>query len=395
MPRHIPSPRSAARIAGSARALVRLGAAALLPLALAACGPQPEQPGKERSASENPPREGFVAVTPQQISASQIVVAPVSAGSAATLIFPATVTSTPGGSARVDARASGVIIALGKSPGDPVKRGEVLARIESAEAAGLAAQASAAQARVTELAANAERERRLYEARVTARQDLEGAQANLAVARAELQRARAAAQAAGVAGDGRSLAVTSPIAGRITAAPAVLGSFVSAGTQLYRVVDPAATQIELAVPAADSAAVTPGARVTLILPGKRELAGRVRTITPALNADSRSATAIVTLDQPSADVQPGAFLQARLQRPAPADIARIAVPEDAVQTVGGREVVFRQVKGGFQAVPVRTGERSGGMVTLLSGLAAGTLIATTNAFLLKAELGKGEAEHAH
>src|SRR5690606_29728254 len=121
---------------------------------------------------------------------------------------------------------------------DYVQRGETLARIESGDAAAMAAQRSAAQARVTELSAAYERERRLFEANVTARQDLEAARANLAVASAELARAEAAVAAAGVSGDGRSLAVTSPLSGRVTAAPIVLGSFVNAGEELYRVLNP-------------------------------------------------------------------------------------------------------------------------------------------------------------
>ena len=384
-----PTPRTLGLAAGLAALALTAGAIAFWPDSTAPAGHAGHNDG------EAPHKEGFVAVTPEQIAASQITLAKADAGSAATRVFPATVASSPSGSARIDARAAGVVLTIAKSLGDSVRKGEVLARIESAEAAGLASQVHAAQARVTELSANAARERRLYDAKVTARQDLEGAEANLAVARAELQRARSAAQAAGVAGDGRSLAVISPIAGRITAAPAVLGSFVSAGTELYRVVDPAAIRIEVAVPASDAGAIAAGDTATLILPDKRELAGQVRSITPALNPESRSATALVTLAGPATDLQPGAFLQARIRPSAAINTDHIAVPEDAVQTVEGRDVVFRRVKGGFEAVPVRSGERAGGMVTILSGLAPGTMIATTNAFLLKAELGKEGAEHAH
>ncbi len=61
----------------------------------------------------------------------------------------------------------------------------------------------------------------------------------------------------------------------------------------------------------------------------------------------------------------------------------------------GRDVVFVRTDAGFQARAVQTGSRSGGMVTILSGLDVGQAIATDNAFLLKAELEKEEAEHGH
>ena len=64
------------------------------------------------------------------------------------------------------------------------------------------------------------------------------------------------------------------------------------------------------------------------------------------------------------------------------------VPQDAVQTLGEQSVVFVRTKTGFKARPIRIGSRSGGMVAIADGLAAGTPIATINAFLLKAELEK-------
>ncbi len=52
--------------------------------------------------------------------------------------------------------------------------------------------------------------------------------------------------------------------------------------------------------------------------------------------------------------------------------------------------MFVRTPQGFRAQTVRIGSRSGGLATVTSGLKAGTPIATTNAFLLKAELGKNE-----
>ena len=161
--------------------------------------------------------EGLVLIEQEQIRTAEIEVAAVQTGAAVELVFPATVAASPTASARIDARASGVVRSVGKTLGDYVRQGETVARIESADAAALASQLSAARARVTELSAAYERERRLFEANVTARQDLEAARANLDVARSELNRSQAAVAAAGVSGDGRSLAVTSPLSGRVTA----------------------------------------------------------------------------------------------------------------------------------------------------------------------------------
>ena len=348
---------------------------------------------QEESAAETP--EGVITLSEEQIGEAGIQLAAVRSGAAVELVFPATVAASPTASARIDARASGVVRSVGKTLGDYVARGETVARIESADAAALASQVSAASARVSELSAAYERERRLFEENVTARQDLEAARANLSVARSELQRAQAAVAAAGVSGDGRSLAVTSPLAGRITAAPIVLGAFVDAGEELYRVVDPNGLQIEVALPSAEASRIQPGDKAVLVVGDGREIGARVRSVTPSLDPESRSATAVLSLSRGVPGLQPGAFLQARIRPSGEIDRDRIAVPEDAIQVVEGQDVVFVRTKTGFQARAVELGTRSAGQVTILSGLREGWRIAVANAFLLKAELGKEGATHGH
>ena len=63
-----------------------------------------------------------------------------------------------------------------------------------------------------------------------------------------------------------------------------------------------------------------------------------------------------------------------------------------MQTLNGRDVVFVRTPQGFRARPVTTGLHSSGRIEVGSGLRAGETIATRNAFLLKAELGKGAGE---
>ena len=68
---------------------------------------------------------------------------------------------------------------------------------------------------------------------------------------------------------------------------------------------------------------------------------------------------------------------------------------DAVQTVEGRSVVFVTDEKGFRVTPVLAGRRAGDRVEILNGLSGDERVAGSNAFLLKAELAKGEAEHGH
>jgi len=89
---------------------------------------------------------------------------------------------------------------------------------------------------------------------------------------------------------------------------------------------------------------------------------------------------------------PGQLVQARIFASGGAVKGGVMVPQDAVQTIGERSVVFVRTAKGFRVQTVQIGSRSGGMVSIVSGLNAGTQIATTNAFLLKAEIEKESAE---
>lgn len=375
-------------------AIIGLAVAALILInPFSNLAPEADQSAEDEVNSADHGSSDAIAITTAQMQTAGIELVKVAPGSAIELIFPATVSATPTGSARVDARAGGVVRRITKTLGDPVGRGEILAMIESAEAAALASQRAAARARVTELQSSYAREKQLFDANVTARQDLEAAQANLAVARSELSRADAAVAAAGVSGDGRSLAVTSPLGGRITAAPAILGSYVMAGEELFRIVDPNRLQIEVAIPSADAGRIAPGDRAAVMLSSGGEVAGRVRSVTPSLDAESRSAVAVLTLTEAAPGLQPGAFVQAKIFPEGETASSGFSVPEDAVQEIEGKSVVFIRQRGGFRVQPVQTGSRSGGRVAILSGLNGSETIAGKNAFLIKAQLGKAGAAH--
>lgn len=188
--------------------------------------------------------------------------------------------------------------------------------------------------------------------------------------------------------------VVSPISGRLTSFTASLGAFVQSETELFRVADPSRLQLEAAVSSQDAARVSPGDRASVELASGGSRATVVRAVTPSLNAETRSATVVLTLQGDGA-LAPGQLVRVRLvpQRGgAKGSPAGLVVPEEAVQSLGGRDVVFVRTAAGFQARPVLVGQRGPGRVEILSGLAAGQSVATRNAFLLKAELSKGSKE---
>lgn len=352
----------------------------------------PPTPDPTEAAAPSKP-SNTVAMTQQALSASQITVAPAASGELdAAILASATVEATPDAEAVLTARAPGTVSRIMVRIGDPVRAGQTLALVESRDASQIAADRSAASARVTLAARQLERERGLLAQGVTPRADYESAQANLAVAQADARRASAAAGAARVSGDGRSVAVVSPVSGRVTNAGANLGQFVAAETELFRVADPSRLQITASVPPADAGRVREGDRVELTTTDGRTIEGRVRSATGVVDPQSRTATVVVTPTAGGSTLAPGQLVQARILASGGAAKSGVMVPQDAVQTLGSDSVVFVRTGQGFRAQRVQIGSRSGGMVAITGGLAAGTQIAITNAFLLKAEIEKESAE---
>lgn len=328
----------------------------------------------------------------REIAAAGILTEPALSGTVgAEILAPAAATAQPNGVAALTAHAEGIIVRLNKRLGDPVQAGEVLAVVDSKDAAQLASDRASADARALLARRIAAQEETLYQAGATSKRSLETAQAGLAAAEADVRRAHNAAATANLGPDGHSVTVISPVTGRITAQAAALGAFVRTETELFRVSDPKLIQVEAQLTALDAARVHPGDAATLLLPNGSTAHASVRSVAPALDPQTRTQSIVLTVPEGSA-LAPGETLQVRI-RPrsgnAPAEAGTIVVPEEAVQTVDGRDSVFVQTDSGFATRPVAVGSRSAGQAAIVSGLKPGERIATRNAFLLKAELGKG------
>ena len=252
-------------IAGVASVALLAGVGGLL-IGRTMSDPAPAVEAVAEAKEEEHGREGFIPMSAERLAASGVAVERVEPGSLASeIIAQATVTAPPEGQALLTARADGAVVRITKRLGDPVSAGETVALLESREAAAFVADRNAAAARAQAARAAAAREQRLFNAKVTARQDLEAAIAARATAQAELQRAEAAVRTAGVTGGGRYLAVRSPISGRLTEVDTQLGAYVAAGAELFNVSDPSRIQVDAAVSAIDAQRIRPGDRALVEL----------------------------------------------------------------------------------------------------------------------------------
>ena len=347
------------------------------------------KPAISTTAEEAP--TGVLKLDEARIRAAGIRVAKVSGGDTdSQVIAQATVAATPEGAAVIGARADGTVTSIRKRLGDQVAKGESIGTLQSREAARLAEDRAAAQARLVQAEQAFSRQKNLMAQGATSRQAFDAAKAEYQVAHAGLGRAGLSATASGLSGDGVSLNIISPVTGRITSASAVLGAYVVAGSELFRVADPTLLEVQVAVPTADAQRINPG-DAAIIVAGGSEIAATVRAITPDVNLQSRAATVVLT-PKDGHQLQPGQYVSARIMvAHGHSDSATVLVPTEAVQKIEGGDAVFVHVGDEFRLRQIVTGVENGGLTEVRAGLKPDEQIATTNAFLLKAEMLKGSA----
>ncbi len=243
------------------------------------------------------------APAPRPVVASAVQ----SDGRSATSTLPAEIQarySTP-----LSFRIAGKIVERRVRLGDTVKAGEIVARLDPADAqknaASAQAQLDAAQHRLVYAKQQLDRDRAQAQANLIARAQLE--QTEDSYASASAQRDQAAQQAALAKDQLQYATLTADHAGVITAEQADTGQNVSAGQAVYNLAW--SGDIDVVADAPESAlaslAVGQHATVTLsALPG-RTFTARVRELSPAADPQSRTWRAKLTLDNPGPDVRLG------------------------------------------------------------------------------------------
>lgn len=352
--------------------------------------PPQTPPQAETAATKSSVGPAEVHIPAAYLASANIAVEAVAAGGVdADIIAPATVASLPGGEATVVARASGTVTRVIRRLGDLVRAGETVALVDSLEAASMSADRSVAATKADLARKVYAREAGLFRQGVTPRQDMEAAQSALTIAEAEAHRAASVARAAHVSGG--SVAVIAPITGHITATSVTVGAFVEPQTEMFRLAGNGAVQVEVAVPAADARRLVAGDTATILTNSGTPIPAVVRSVAPALSGASQSAMVVVTPQAGSSNLSVGEGVQVRI-RTTHGGTGGVSVPEEAVQNIDGRDMVFVRTTQGFRAQPVMVGTRSGGLALIISGVKAGELVATRNAFLVKAEMTKGGGE---
>ena len=356
--------------------------------------------------------EGKVAIAAAQIAEAEISVAPANAGLIRKRLRVAgTVIPDRNRVGRVPAKVIGTVAELRKRLGDEVAAGEVIAVLDSREVADAKSEYIAALVNYRLQETLHEREKTLWEKQVSSEQRLLRMRATFEEATVRRDVARQKLSALGVNDEAiarlsesgqpptglERYEIKAPMSGRIVEQLVDVGTPMGGEGQaheLYAITDLSTVWIELTVSPQDLPQIDTGQSLTIEASSTGARAtGTIIFTSPMLNLDTRSARVIASVENREGLWRPGTFVTAEIA--VSESEAPIVVPKAAIQKIKGEDHVFVRTPEGFEARPVKVGHDDGTSVAIASGLEGGEPVATANTFLLKAELGKAEAEHVH
>lgn len=198
-------------------------------------------------------------------------------------------------------------------------------------------------------------------------------------------------------GGGDTVAVTAPLAGRVTERTVTLGETVSPDKTLFTIVNLNSVWIQLRVYARDLPTVRTGQKVVIAsdsAPG-RALAGVVSHIGDTVDETTRTVNVRAAIPNADGILKPGTFVRGTI---ATGGTTRaVTVPREAVQTMEGATVVFvpKDHEGEFTARTVVTGETVGDRTHITQGLEPGERYVAAGAFTVKAQAMKAELGEGH
>ncbi len=275
--------------------------------------------------------------------------------------------------------------------GDRVSKGQVLATFASetlgAEAAQARASLGEAEANAANAAADADRARSLQATGALSASQINQYLTAEKTARARVEAARAMFQAQQVRLG--QTQVRSPDSGIISARLATVGAVVGSGAELFRLIRQGRLEWRAEVTATELGRITTGTTAIVTAASGARLAGRVRTIGPTVDPQTRAALVYVDLTPlpgaASGSARAGMFARGEFDLGA---VPALTVPQPAIVVRDGFSYVYRVNPDNRVAqLKVQTGRFEAGRVEITSGLPADArLVASGAGFLNDGDL---------
>ncbi|MEO7014075.1 MAG: efflux RND transporter periplasmic adaptor subunit [Dokdonella sp.] len=279
--------------------------------------------------------------------------------------YAATATLQAEHEAKLISEVPGTVLELLVEEGDPVHKGQLLARVDAAHSRLQLREAEAdLQRRKNDVA----RGEKLLARQLIAANAQDQAESDFSVRRAEVNLARVRVDKS---------EIRAPFDGIITRRWVKQGQLLAANDGVFDMANFADLRAELRVPERDAVAIAAGQKVdfTVDALGNRHFEAKVERVAPVVDRDSGTVKVTVRIDNRDLSLRPGLFTRM--------DIAflhlanAVLMPKAAVLGSRGAEAAYVIEDGKAHLQPIRTGYDSGARVQVIEGLKPGAEIVVT------------------
>jgi cobalt-zinc-cadmium efflux system membrane fusion protein len=293
----------------------------------------------------------------------------------------------------VSASQSGIINQLNAATGDVVKKGDILAQIDSPNLLSLQSNYLKA-ASAMQLANSAyQRDKSLAQDGIIAKRRVQETQSQFNAAEIDMKEAKRLLEIAGGNTSTRdkltsTLTVRSPISGVVIERMAVVGTRVDMLTPLYRVANLQTLWLEIAIPQEDIAQISVGDQVSI---DNTPFTAEISLLGQSVNVEDQTILARAIVKNVQGEIRAGQKLNVQIKKLSK-QIA-FCVPNSAVAQHDGKAFIFVRNETGFTIIPVTIVSKQD-EETIISGAFKGNeTVALKGTAVLKANwLGVGSAE---
>ena len=287
--------------------------------------------------------------------------------------------------------------------GQYVNKGQPLATLWVPELIGMQRDIEQNRAKLKLNQQEYQREQSLFRQGVTAQRDVQAAEYNSKLAQIELDASIAQLngyQSSLSAANGR-VVLRAPASGTISQRSISLGQMVSTSMPLYSISALESSWVEFAVPVSQADRIQAGMSVQIEAQGQRAVTGRVLQISSQADPQTRQLLVRAQVNETAVWLKPNIWVDVTVG--GESQVINLAVPANAIQSLNGQTVVFIAKTSAaakdsyeFHPQPVSFTPLEGSdWVQVTAGLTAGQQYASSETFLLKSEIEKSKASHAH
>ncbi len=310
------------------------------------------------------------------------------------LQFPGEVQLNDDRTVHVVPRVPGVAETVPVATGQMVHKGQLLVVFSSQQISEQRSALQSAERHLEHVKMVFQREKRLWEQRVSAEQDY--LEAQHAVEEAEIRRDNAMQKlrALGINMSAKVLnrfELFAPYDGVIVERNLSIGEAVKEDTPIFTIADLSTVWVEVYIPAKDLPMIRVGDKVKVRATAfDAETTGTVAFIGALVGEQTRMAKARIVVANSKGLWRPGLFVNVEVK--AGDALIPVTVKNDALQSLGTQQVIF--VRDGKRFVPraVTTGRTDGKYIEITSELTPGTRYAAANSYVIKSELAKQASE---